>query len=143
MTKKRTEWREGPPGHAVHDVGGVPLAPDIGGPIDRAEHDLELWAKRTDAMIRLMSSPKKKAFTVDAMRRVIESYNQQQYDATTYYEKWIRALRNLCLEQGVFSDEELAQKVKEAREAFRAEGREVTDDEVPYDVPGAPIARAT
>ena len=36
-------------GRAMHDVGGSAL-----GPIDRSEHDLALWEKRTDAMLMLI-----------------------------------------------------------------------------------------
>ena len=32
---------------------------------------------------------------------MIESYGEQDYDRTTYYEKWIRAVRNLLVEQGM------------------------------------------
>ena len=36
-------------GRAVHDVGGLTLEP-----IDRSEHDIALWEKRTDAMLVLL-----------------------------------------------------------------------------------------
>ena len=32
---------------------------------------------------------------------MIESYGEQEYDRTTYYEKWIRSVRNLLVEQDV------------------------------------------
>lgn len=139
MTEKRTEYRGTAPGHAVHDVGGLALPDDISGPIDMHEHDPALWEKRTDAMLRLLVSPAKGAFPIDAMRRVIESYAEQQYDSTTYYEKWIRAVRNLCLEQGLFTEAELQSKLADARAAFEAEGRAVSDGEVPADRRGAPL----
>src|SRR5215510_9958615 len=94
--KRKVLKRKDAGGRAVHDVGGLEF-----GPIDRHEHDLALWEKRTDAMLRLLVGPQKRAFSVDGMRRVIEDYGQQQYDRTTYYEKWIRAVRNLVVEQGL------------------------------------------
>lgn len=136
---KRTEYRTGAAPHAVHDVGGLDLPGELSGTIDMNEHDPAMWEKRTDAMLRLLVSPAKGAFAIDAMRRVIENYNEQQYDATTYYEKWIRAVRNLCLEQGLFSQAELDQKLAEARAAFEAEGRAVAAGTVPQDRPGAPL----
>jgi len=128
MAIQRTRTRAGTDGHAVHDVGGLDF-----GPVDMAEHDPAMWEKRTDAMLRLLVSPDNGAFTIDAMRRVIEDYGQQQYDATTYYEKWVRALRNLCLEQGLFTASELERAIAEARAAFEAEGRTVDDGDVPAD----------
>src|SRR5204863_4315771 len=84
--------RKGAGGRTSHDVGGLEF-----GPIDRSEHDLALWEKRTDAMLILLRDNKRGAFTVDAHRRVIESYGEQDYDRTTYYQKWIRAVRNLIV----------------------------------------------
>lgn len=126
MSEKKNEFRSSTDGHAVHDVGGLDF-----GNVDFQEHDLAFWERRIDAMITLLAN-NKGAFKVDAMRRVIESYGEQQYDATTYYEKWCRALRNLLVEQGVVSEAELAQKLGDARAAIRATGREVSDADVPW-----------
>ena len=59
---RTTHLREGAGGRAVHDVGGLDF-----GPIDRHEHDLALWEKRTDAMLILLAS-RKDVFKIDAMR---------------------------------------------------------------------------
>lgn len=119
--------RKGAHGRAVHDVGGLDL-----GPIDREEHDLALWEKRTDAMLRLLVGPEKRAFTVDGMRRVIEDYGQQQYDRTTYYEKWIRAVRNLIVEQGIVTREEIESRMAEVRAKYEKGGRKVSKDSIPW-----------
>ena len=78
--KRKTMPRKGAGGRAAHDVGGLNF-----GKIDRSEHDPALWEKRTDAMQRLLTSPGKRAFSVDGLRRVIEDYGEQAYDRTTYY----------------------------------------------------------
>ena len=124
--ERKTHLRAGSHGHAVHDVGGLAF-----GPIDRTDHDLALWEKRVDAMLILLVGPKKGAFKIDAMRRVIEDYGEQQYDATEYYEKWVRAIRNLILEQEIITPAELAAKLKSARAAMIAEGRMVANEDVP------------
>jgi len=124
---KHNEIREGTGGRTVHDIGGLDF-----GAIDMSEHDLALWEKRVDAMIVLLNA-RKKVFRTDAMRRVIESYGEQQYDATDYYEKWVRALRNLVLEQELVTREELEEKLVEAVETFKSEGREVASETVPWD----------
>jgi len=126
--KRKTELRQCAGGRAAHDVGGLDF-----GPIDRTEHDLALWEKRVDAMLILLTGPKKGAFKIDAMRRVIEDYGQQQYDSTTYYEKWIRAIRNLLVEQEILTKEEIEAKIAAVEEAMRASGRELQGGSVPWD----------
>jgi Nitrile hydratase beta subunit len=124
--KRKTEQRQGAGGRAAHDVGGLDF-----GAIDRNDHDLALWERRVDAMmIRLYAG--KKAFTVDAMRRAIEDYGQQAYDRTTYYEKWVRAMRNLIVEQEVATREEVDTKMAEVRARHRKAGRKVSDETVPW-----------
>lgn len=127
---KQNETRAGTDGRTVQDIGGMDF-----GPIDMSEHDLAHWEKRVDAMIVLLNT-KRHVFTTDALRRVIESYNEQQYDATAYYEKWVRALRNLVIEQELITRDELAQKLKEAAQQFEASGRAVAAGEVPWDDTG-------
>ncbi len=126
MSQKKNEHRSTAPDHTVHDVGGLDF-----GQVDMQEHDLAFWERRVDAMIVLLAN-NRSAFKIDAMRRVIESYGEQQYDATTYYEKWCRALRNLLVEQGIISREELATKIAQSREAMRSNNREVSMDDVPW-----------
>ncbi|MFT5511037.1 MAG: hypothetical protein ACI89J_004137, partial [Hyphomicrobiaceae bacterium] len=109
-----------------HDVGGLDF-----GNVDMQEHDLAFWERRVDAMIVILAN-NRGAFKIDAMRRVIESYGEQQYDATTYYEKWCRALRNLLVEQGVISRDELAAKLAGSRETMRSASRDVSGDDVPW-----------
>src|SRR5262245_40603588 len=121
--KRKTMPRRAAGGRATHDVGGLEF-----GPIDRHEHDLALWEKRTDAMLILLVGPKKGAFAIDAHRRVIEDYGQQTYDRITYYEKWIRAIRNLIVEQGIVSREEIDQRMAEVRERFANAGRKASKE---------------
>jgi hypothetical protein len=121
---RKTFLRQGADGRAVHDVGGLDF-----GPIDRSEHDLALWEKRTDAMLILLAS-KKNVFKIDAMRRVIEDYGQQEYDRTTYYQKWIRAVRNLLIEQEVLTAAEIDQRMREVASRHREAGREVEADKI-------------
>lgn len=123
---RKTMLRDGSHGHAAHDVGGLAF-----GPIDRTDHDLALWEKRVDAMLILLVGPRKGAFKIDAMRRVIEDYGEQQYDATTYYEKWARAIRNLIIEQEIITPDELAAKIRDVRAAMAAEGRTIGEEDVP------------
>lgn len=125
--ERKAMTRAGTKGRAVHDVGGLDF-----GPIDRHEHDLALWEKRVDAMLILLVGPKKGAFKIDAMRRVIEDYGQQEYDRTEYYEKWIRAIRNLVVEQEILSREEIDKRVADVKAKHAKAGRKVAKGTVPW-----------
>src|ERR1700704_2226949 len=117
--------RAGAGGRAVHDVGGLEF-----GPIDRSEHDLALWEKRTDALLILLRDNKRRVLTVDAHRRMIESYGEQEYDRTTYYEKWIRSVRNLLVEQNVLTREEIEARMAEVRAKHEKAGRKAVKETV-------------
>ncbi len=124
MTERKNEYRSTGDGRTVHDVGGLDF-----GSIDRHDHDLAFWERRVDAMLVLLAT-KKEAFKIDAMRRVIEGYNEQQYDSTAYYEKWVVALSKLLLEQEMTSHDELLQRFEKARDEIRKSGRQVSDDDM-------------
>jgi hypothetical protein len=98
----------------VHDRGGWPDA----GPINKAEHDLTMWEKRTDALLVLLSGSEKKMIRVDELRRAIESLPPDAYERMSYYERWITAIELLLVEKGVLTKEEIDRKVEAlAREA--------------------------
>ena len=93
----------------VHDRGGRPDA----GPMDKAEHGLSFWEKRTDALLVLLGSPDKRVIRVDELRRAIESLPPDAYESMTYYERWITAIETLLIEKGVLTKAEIDQKAKE------------------------------
>ena len=86
----------------VNDIGG-----QAAGPLDLSEHALSSFDQRVDAMLMLLVHPNRGAFRVDALRRAIESYRQQDYDSLTYYERWLRAIRELVVEQDILSEDEI------------------------------------
>jgi hypothetical protein len=65
---------------AYHDLGGEPA-----GPIDKDEHELQLWEKRVEALLVLLT--RKKISRVDENRRVVESLGAETYFAATYAER--------------------------------------------------------
>jgi hypothetical protein len=125
--ERKNMLRQGAKGRAVHDVGGLEF-----GPIDRSEHDLALWEKRTDAMLILLRDNKRRVLSVDAHRRMIESYGEQEYDRTTYYEKWLRSVRNLLVEQDVLTREEIEARMAEVRAKHEKAGRKAAKGTVPW-----------
>lgn len=102
----------------VHDLGGL-----AAGPIDHSEHERSFFEQRVDAMMRLLAHPETGHFTVDAMRRSIESLSADEYHGLGYYERWTRAIRLLAVEKGLITEEELAARIRklgQAREAGAA-----------------------
>ena len=93
----------------VHDRGGWPDA----GPMDKAEHELSFWEKRTDALLVLLGRPDKRAIRVDELRRAIERLVPDAYESMTYYERWITAIETLLIEKGVLTKVEIDQKAEE------------------------------
>lgn len=90
----------------VHDLGGQPA-----GPVDLAEHERTFFDQRVDAMMRLLAHPEDGYYTVDAMRRAIESLPREDYFGLGYYERWVRAMRQLVVEKGLLSEDEINRKL--------------------------------
>lgn len=100
----------------IHDIGGLDF-----GPLDLDERPNTTFERRVDALMMLMIGPSG-AFTADALRRAIEAYNEEDYAHLAYYEKWVRALRILLVEQGVLTDEQIDARIADLR-TRAAEGR--------------------
>jgi len=90
----------------VHDLGGQPA-----GPVDLAEHERTFFDQRVDAMMRLLAHPQHGHYTVDAMRRAIESLPRDDYFGLGYYERWVRAIRMLVIEKGLVTEGEVERKL--------------------------------
>ena len=93
-------------GKRWHDMGG-----ETAGEIDRDEHDFAIWEKRVDALVLIAQA--RGIFTVDALRRVLEDLGEDAFEKMTYYERWVASLNQNLLEQGIYSIEELTQKMEE------------------------------
>ena len=112
----QTDTAEG--GHrGHHDLGGLAL-----GPIDRSEHPRTLYEMRVDAMLMLLTSPGCGAFKVDALRRAIETYTRVEYETLPYYDRWMKAIRVLLVEQGVLTDAQIDARLERLRAARAAAG---------------------
>jgi hypothetical protein len=96
-------------GRGIHDLGGL----EAGG-INRSEKPLTTFERRVDALMMLMIGPQG-IFTADALRRAIEAYNESDYQHLAYYEKWVRALRILLVEQGVLTDAQIDARISALR----------------------------
>lgn len=101
----------------VNDLGGQP-----GGPICLDEHPNTLHEKRVDALQKLLTGEKLRAFTSDAMRRAIESNTEEDYRSMLYYDKWIRAVRDLVIEQQLLTAKEIEDRIEVLRARYKETG---------------------
>jgi hypothetical protein len=97
----------------VHDMGGLPADK-----VERHEHDYELWERRVDALMMLLSGVKgaKRLITVDELRKNIERLPPDAYERMSYYERWVSSITRTLIERGVISTEELARKMAEVND---------------------------
>lgn len=95
------------PQRAHHDMGGLDK-----GPIDTSQHELALWEKRIEAMVRLLSMRDDPMITVDELRRGIEAIAPETYASIGYYEKWITSLSDILVEKGVLSRDEIDARIQ-------------------------------
>ena len=91
---------------AYHDLGGTPA-----GPIDKAEHDLQLWEKRIEALLVLLKN--KNILRVDENRRGLESLGSDVYFSLSYAERRMLSMSNNLILKGVITIDELAHKMAE------------------------------
>ena len=90
---------------AHHDMGGEPA-----GKVEPTEHDYADWERRVDAMAVLLGN---RAITVDERRRHIEALPPQEYDAMSYYERWVMSLGQALIQRGLITTEELGRKMEQ------------------------------
>jgi nitrile hydratase len=90
---------------AVHDRGG--WATDA--PIDRSEHELADWELRMDAIENVLE--KRGVFSTDEMRRGIESMSRADYEAASYYERWLFSVETILEEKGILAPGELDERI--------------------------------
>lgn len=81
------------------------------GPVPMEGHDFALWEKRIDALMVLCGQ--KELFTVDGLRRALEDMGEDAFEKHSYYERWIAAVNQNLLESGVYSLEELADRMEQ------------------------------
>src|SRR5919201_3766742 len=86
---------------AVHDRGGWPSD----APIDRSEHELEVWEVLVDSLVGALSV--NGVMNVDELRRGIESMPREEYERASYYERWLYSAETILTEKGVLAPGEL------------------------------------
>ncbi len=90
----------------VHDLGGSP-----GGPIDKGQHSFEDWERLTDAINAALGT--RGLQSTDEHRRAQEGLPLEQYEALSYYERWVAATELLLVEKGILTREEIEERSAE------------------------------
>jgi nitrile hydratase len=91
---------------AVHDRGGWPTD----APIDRTEHELADWELLMDAIAGTLG--RRGVMNVDELRRGIEGMPHAEYEAASYYERWLYTAETILTEKGVLAPGELEARVE-------------------------------
>ena len=103
---------DGPREARPHDMGGAEA-----GPIDTQDHGLLFWEKQANGMRMVMVS--KETLSLDEMRRAAEDL--PDYYRLSYFERTTKAICNLLLEKGVYTQTELDEKMAAIRARFEAD----------------------
>jgi nitrile hydratase len=90
---------------AVHDRGGLPTD----APIDRTEHELADWEVLMDAIVGTLG--RRGVMNVDELRRGIESMPRAEYEAASYYERWLFSSETILAEKEILAPGELDARV--------------------------------
>jgi hypothetical protein len=89
----------------INDVGGMHGFPPIDQELDEPpfHHD---WEAHVFALNRALIG--KGVYNLDEFRDAVERIPPQEYLASSYYEKWFRAISTLLVEKGVLTSEEVS-----------------------------------
>jgi hypothetical protein len=89
----------------MNDVGGMegfpPLAQEADEPAFHADWEAHVFALNGALIGRGL-------YNLDEFRDAIEQLPPQEYLASSYYEKWFRAITSLLVRKGILTEAELA-----------------------------------
>jgi hypothetical protein len=93
-----------------HDMGG-----QAAGKVEPGEHDYELWERRVDGLMMILSGIRgpRRLVTVDELRKNIEALPPDAYERMNYYDRWVTSITQTLIQRGVITTEELARKMAE------------------------------
>ena len=114
----------------AHDLGGFPnhlLAHGLDARISREDLPNAPYEERADAMLLLLSNAGKGLLNIHAMRRASEQFTHEDYLKLSYYDRWLKAMAALCIETGVFSDQEWQAKQQQVLSQNKAAQQRKSD----------------
>ena len=96
----------------VHDMGGRPSDD----PIDQSTHDWADWEHVTNALVGVLRSHD--LVNIDELRRGIESMNPEEYESSSYYERWSASLETLLVEKDILTTDEIDARASEVEKRW-------------------------
>ena len=100
----------------AHDRGGWPTDEMI----DQADHVWTDWEYRTHALVGALRY--RELMNTDELRRGIEAIPKDDYEASSYYERWSRSVESILTERGILSTDEIDAKVQELDGRWESNG---------------------
>jgi hypothetical protein len=85
-------------------------------PIDQSSHEWADWEHITNALVGVLRNHD--LVNVDELRRGIESMTPDEYEASSYYERWSASLETLLVEKGVLTSDEIDTRAAEVDERW-------------------------
>ena len=96
----------------AHDMGGRPSDDSI----DQSTHEWADWEHLTNALVGVLRYHG--LMNVDELRRGIESMAREEYQASTYYERWSASLETLLVEKGILTTDEVDDRTAQVDERW-------------------------
>jgi hypothetical protein len=107
------------PGRGYHDIGG-----ELGDePVELEVTTAKPWEKLSVAIGNALGKGGKKVICTDETRRSREQMGADLYNSLGYFEKGIEATSRLLIEKGLFTREELEERMKAVEQRIREQGR--------------------
>jgi len=107
------------PGKGPHDMGG-----EQAGPIDTKDHGMKFWQRQANGL--RMTIVRSRLLRLDELRRAAEDLGDDYYKLS-YFERTTSAIRNILLEKGIVTAEELDAKMAEIRRRFEVPDESLSD----------------
>ncbi|EPR23519.1 MULTISPECIES: SH3-like domain-containing protein [Agrobacterium tumefaciens complex] len=99
-----------------NDIGG-----DVGGKIERVEHELLPWEKRCHALADVLDFHK--IINTEEKRRGVEALGSEMIGKLSYYERWIIAFANILFQKGILTPSDIATKMAEIEARSKSQGQ--------------------
>jgi hypothetical protein len=90
-----------------------PASPDVPASPGGEEKPPSFWEKRVDAMDSLLCARAPDKYTVEKHRRAVEALPHAEYDRLTHYERWVVALKETAVRNGLLRQAEIEARVAE------------------------------
>ncbi len=106
MPPKFTNANE--PGRGYHDIGGLDY-----GAVDPITTEVAPWEKLSIAIGNAIGGQGRKLINTDMGRRAREGMGEELYNELDYFERTTESMKITLIEQGLFTQEELEERMKE------------------------------